>query len=161
MNRIVKLGLGMGFLASMLASSNALSQESSRTINITSPSCGGTFSCEAVRGNECFFTVQGTANGLTDGDYVSLLLKIVGGREWWQGGNSVGYNEDFSDSWIISMVSVDPTGISRNFVGRAIVTRGPQRSGRKYSRFPSDVAISTSAFCQWTLQTDSVTPRRP
>lgn len=150
MNRKLQVSISSGFVASVLLISNALSEEVNRTISIASPTCGGTFSCEAIRDNQCFFTVKGAAKNLQDGDYVSLMLKIAGGAEWWQGGNSVGFKQDFDDSWAIGMVSVDPAGISKNFVGRVIITDSPLVPGHKYSVIPKN--FGTSAFCQWTLQ---------
>jgi hypothetical protein len=127
-------------LTSIFVSSVAFAD---RKISITKPI--NTFSCESVRDNQCFFTVRGTATGLEDGDYISVLLQLAGGKEWWQGGNSVRYrNGSKKNSWTISMISVDPSSEFKNYVATAIVTRKPLLSGKKYSDLPSYLVSSVS-----------------
>ena len=120
-----------------------------RTVSITFPKCGGTFKCESIEGNQCFFTVKGTSSNIQKGEFISIMLKIAGGDKWWQGGNSLSKDEFIGDDWTISMISVDPRGISKYFNIKAIVTENSMPSGMEYSNLPPHLAASP--ICQLQL----------
>jgi hypothetical protein len=119
-----------------------------RKVSITLPKCGGTFRCESIRDNQCFFTVKGTSSNIQEGEFISIMLKFPSGEEWWQGGNSLSKDEFIGDDWTISMISVDPNGISKYFNLRAIVTEKPLLSGMQYTDLPPYLAVSTICLLQ-------------
>ena len=68
----------------------AQSPQNTRTsISVTSPQHGSRIKCEAIKEQQCFFTAQGTASNLGTGRYISLMLRVPGGIEWWHPGNSI------------------------------------------------------------------------
>jgi hypothetical protein len=79
-------------------------QNTSTSISITSPQHGSRIQCQAITNRQCFFTVQGKASNLGEGRYISLMLRVPGGAEWWHSGNSI---SPTSNTWNTSMISVD------------------------------------------------------
>jgi hypothetical protein len=120
----------------------------SASLSITTPVCGGKFKCSPTRGTQCFITVKGTASGLKSGDYVSLLMQLQGGVQWWVGGNSVAVDNIHNNSWTIGMVGLDTNSITKDFVALAVATNYPMQAGKQYNASPSSIV---SPSCDWTL----------
>jgi hypothetical protein len=124
-----------------------VTKQTPRTISVKSPKTN--FKCEKKEENKCFFTVKGIASNLQKGDYLSLLLKIPSGETWWQGGESIKYQDDFSADWVISFASFDPSKNS-NFTAVVIATTSPLGSGGTWDNIPANVG--KSPIYQWELQ---------
>lgn len=129
---------------------NAMASIKQRQVSISGPVDNGQIICDSVEGNQCFFTVRGSSVNLQDGDFVSVMLQIAGGETWWQGSRSLEYGNDFTDNWVLSMLSVDPNGFSRQFNARVIVTDAPHSPGQNFRILPPSKA--QSPVYNWTLQ---------
>jgi len=120
-----------------------------REVSIIKPFDKRIIQYDYTEGNRGFFTVHGSSAGLKKGDYVSILLKIPGGDEWWHAGDSIKYEEDFSKDWIISMLSVDLDRSYTNIIAIAIISNKKLPIGQTYNEIPTH--YQKSKVFQWQL----------
>ncbi len=103
------------------------------TISITSPQHGSRIQCSRQSGGQCYFTVQGRVSNLSQGNYLSLMLTVPGGGQWWHSGNSI---NPTNNTWNISMVSVDPNTLSDRIEAVVIVTSNSIPPGEGFDSLP-------------------------
>jgi hypothetical protein len=125
----------------------AFAQSPKKTsISITSPQHGSRIQCLAKKNNQCFFKVQGKASNLGKDKYISLMLQVPGGNQWWHSGNSI---RSTSSTWNISMISVDLGQSFDQVEAKVIVTTSSLPSGQTYQSLPAHEGESSTYL--WLL----------
>ncbi|ACF13142.1 hypothetical protein Ctha_0673 [Chloroherpeton thalassium ATCC 35110] len=121
----------------------------SRRVTIEKPQNQSIIRYDYTEGNKGFFTATGLASGLKKGDYLSILLKVSGGEEWWCAGESMRYGDDFTGNWSMSMLSVDLKKSYRNIVGLAVISENKLQTGQTYKELP--YFLQKSEVSHWII----------
>ncbi|MEI6263092.1 MAG: hypothetical protein WCR46_24790 [Deltaproteobacteria bacterium] len=124
-------------------------QVEDRQVTIVTPKHDGTFQCEILTMNQCFFTMRGTALNLKEGDYLNIFLQVEDGNVWWRAGDPIAYKRDFVYDWSVPMLSIDPNRPFRRFVAIVLIAKEAIPPGKNYAVLPEHFA--ESPLCHFSL----------
>lgn len=117
-----------------------------KVVTISTPQHDIRLECQQKRNNQCFFTVQGRVYNISTDKYLSLMLRVPGGDEWWHSGNSI---RPSNNTWVISMISVDLDKLYDRVEAKVIVTSSSIPSGKPFTELPANDGESATNI--WLL----------
>ena len=117
-----------------------------KVVTISTPQHDIRLECQQIRNNQCFFTAQGRVYNISTDQYLSLMLRVPGGDEWWHSANSI---RPSKSTWVISMISVDLDKLYDRVEAKVIVTSSSIPSGQTFKELPANQGESETNI--WLL----------